>query len=360
MKKIFTLLSAVLFSATTFAQAYGAPESIEFDYAHNRWLISNPTYSNILSRDSQTGVVTVFATGASGPQGLEIVNDTLYSCEGGNIHLYNINTGASIATIAFAGATFLNGITHDINGTLYITDFSQKKIHRLNTATRQHNIFVTGLVKSPDGIIYDQPNNRCVFVNWGASAPIMRVNLTDSTTATITATTLGNCDGIAKDGAGNYYVTSWTGSSITRFSNTFTNPTTVISTGLNNPADIFYNTVTDTLAVPNSGGNNTKYYYFGSSIGINEITNSTFNLTVSPNPVGERTEINYELNADGKVSIQLFDIKGQVVKTIAEENQSTGKHTIMLDKSGIAGGNYLLKLNNNNREETKKVIVNKQ
>ncbi len=358
MKKIITLLSAVLFSATTFAQAYGAPESIEFDYAHNRWLISNPTYSNILSRDSQTGVVTVFATGANGPQGLEIVNDTLYSCEGGSIHLYNINTGASIATLAFAGATFLNGITHDINGTLYITDFSQKKIHRMNTATRQHNVFVTGLVKSPDGIIYDQPNNRCVFVNWGANAPIMSVNLSDSTTATVLATTLGNCDGITKDGAGNYFISSWTGSKVTRYSNTFTNPTIVI-TGLNQPADIFYNVLTDTLGVPNSGSNlnNTQYYYFGTTIGVNEIANSNFNLTVSPNPAEERTEINYELMTDGKLSIQLFNIEGQLVKTIVDENQTKGKHTVLLDKTGIASGNYLLKLNSNNSIETKKVII---
>ncbi len=356
MKKLITLLSAALFTSITYAQTYGAPESIEYDVAHNRWLISNPTYSNILSRDSQTGVVTVFATGANGAQGLEIVNDTLYSCENASLHLYNINTGASIISINF-GATYLNGITHDNIGNIFATDFSAMKIYRYNTATRQFNIFVTGLTLSPDGIIYDQPNNRCVFVNWGANAPIMSVNLADSTTAIITATTLGNNDGIAKDGAGNYYISSWTGNKVTRFTNTFTSPTTVISSGLNHPADIFYNIATDTLAVPNSGGNNTKYYYFGPVAGVNELTNNSFNLSVSPNPIGETTVVSYKINDDGKTSIQLFDIKGQLVKTIADENQSKGKHSILIDKTGIAAGTYLLKLNNNNITETKKVII---
>ena len=223
MKKLLfsTLLS--MYMLASFAQSYNSPESIEFDYANNRWLIANNSGNNILARNSATGAVTVFAPCSGGPHGIEIVNDTLYVNAGGSIKLFNLNNGAAIATIAM-GATFLNGLTHD-NTYLYSTDFSAKKIYRVNIATRAFSVFVnaTGGTSSPNGIIYDAANNRCVFVGWGASAPIKAVDVTTGAVTTIITSTLGNCDGITMDGAGNYYISSWTGNKITRFNIHFSN-----------------------------------------------------------------------------------------------------------------------------------------
>jgi hypothetical protein len=356
MKQLFTILSIVLFSSFGFAQAYNSPESIEFDYANNRWLIANNSGNNILARSSATGAVTLFATCTGGPHGIEIVNDTLYVCAGASIKMFNINTAAATGTISM-GATFLNGITHDASY-LYATDFSAKKIYRVNIATRAFSIFVASTgTASPNGIIYDQPNNRCVFVNWGASAPINAMDITTGAVSLITATTLGNCDGIAKDGTGNYYVSSWTGNKITRFTNTFTGPTTVV-TGLSSPADIFYNTVTDTLGNPNSGTlNNTTYHYFGTASAIDESEKNKLKLSVFPNPIGKSAEIKYETTVEGKVLIQLFDVTGKMVKTITDENQGAGKHSIILDKSTNSAGNYFLKASTANGVETKKIVI---
>lgn len=360
MKKLFTFLSAVLFSATMFAQAYSSPESIEFDYANNRWFISNNGSGEILARNSATGVRTVFASGiSSGPHGLEIVNDTLYVCDGGYLRAYNINTGALVFNKNLAG-TFLNGITHDNSGYLYITDFSAYKIFRFDITTRTFTTFVTSTgTPSPNGIIFDQPNNRCVFVNWGASAPIKAVDLTTAAVTTVTATTLGNCDGIAKDGTGNYYVSSWSGGSkVTRFTNTFTTPTTVISTGLSSPADIFYNVLTDTLGVPNSGsGNNTTYHYFGTATAIDESEKNRFNFSVSPNPVSKTAEIKYEIQVQENIKISLFDVKGQLIKTIVDENQSKGEHVVTFDRSTLSAGNYFITISNTSGTETKKIVI---
>jgi len=356
MKQLFTILSVVLFSGFGFAQAYNSPESIEFDYANNRWLIANNSANNILSRSSVTGAVTVFATCSGGPHGIEIVNDTLYVCAGANIKMFNINTAAAIGTISM-GATFLNGITHD-NTYLYSTDFTAKKIYRINIATRAFSIFVASTgTASPNGIIYDQPNNRCVFVNWGASAPINAMDVTTGAVTLITASTLGSCDGIAKDGAGNYFISSWTGNKITRYTNTFTTPTTVV-TGLTNPADIFYNTLTDTLGNPNSGTlNNTTYHYFGSTTAIDESEKNKLKLAVFPNPIGKTAEIKYETSAQGKVLIQLFDVTGKLVNTIADENQGVGKHAVTFDRSANAAGNYFLKVSTATGVETKKIVI---
>ena len=358
MKKGILILSTMLLGITAgYAQLYNSPESIEFDYANNRWLIANNSGNNILARNSATGAVTVFAACSGGPHGIEIVNDTLYVNAGGSIKLFNINTAAAIGTISM-GASFLNGLTHDATY-LYSTDFTAKKIYRVNIATRAWSVFVaaTGGTSSPNGILYDAPNNRCVFVGWGASAPIKAMDITTGAITTIITSTLGNCDGITQDLAGNYYISSWTGNKITRYTSTFTTPTTVV-TGLSSPAEIFYNTITDTLGNCNSGTtNNTTYHYFGSATSVTEMSSGDLNLTVSPNPVSKTATIDYELKTDGKVMIQLFDIKGALVKTIADENQSKGKQTAFLSKSGVSAGTYLLKITTNSGVASKKIIV---
>ena len=356
MKKLFTIASAILFSVAGFSQAYNSPESIEFDYANNRWLIANNSGNNILSRSSVTGVVTVFAPCTGGPHGIEIVNDTLYVNAGGNIKLFNINTAASLGTIAM-GAAFLNGLTHDATY-LYSTDFSAKKIYRINIATRAFSVFVTGLAKSPNGIIYDQPNNRCVFVNWGAAAPIMAFDVTTGVVSTPMTTTLGNCDGITRDPAGNYYISSWTGNKITRFTSAFASPTTVV-TGLDSPAEIFYNILTDTLGNTNSGAtlNNTTYHYFGSATAIDESEKSKFKFLVNPNPIAKTAEIKFELKSEGNVKIELYDVKGQLVKTIVNQTQSIGMHSINFDRSSLSAGNYFFTISTSVGTETKKVVI---
>ena len=192
---------------------------------------------------------------------------------------------------------------------------------------------------------------------WGGT--FKSVSLVDSTTATVLASTLTSCDGIAKDGAGNYFVSAWGSNSVTRYTNTFTSPTTVV-TGLTSPADIFYNVLTDTLAVPNSGSlNNVQFYYFGSTIGIDENASSNFNLSINPNPVGENSVINYETKADGKVIIELMDVKGDLVKTISSDNQSAGKHAANFDASTIYSGTYFIKISSDGNNETRKVVIKK-
>lgn len=358
MKKIILSLALSVFTvAGVYAQAYNSPESIEFDYAHNRWLIANNSGNNILARNSATGAVTVFAPCSGGPHGIEIVNDTLYVNAGANIKMFNLNTGAAIATITM-GATFLNGLTHD-NNYLYSTDFSAKKIYRVNIATRAWSVFVTatGGTSSPNGIIYDAPNNRCVFVGWGSSAPIKAMDVTTGAVTTIITSTLGNCDGITQDAAGNYYISSWTGNKITRFTSTFTSPTTVVM-GLSNPAEIFYNVLTDTLGNTNSGSaNNTTYHYFGSAATIKETETEKFKFSLNPNPVVKSAQIDYELTKDEHVSIQLYDVTGKLVKSVLEENQSKGPQTAFFSRSGLPAGTYLVTIKTGSATATRKIII---
>ena len=111
---------------------------------------------------------------------------------------------------------------------------------------------------------------------WGNNADILAFDLEggDMTTL-VNGTGLGNLDGIDVDGSGQYYVSSWSPTRITRFSNDFADAETVVTGagGLSSPADISYAVGIDTLGVANSGSDEVTFHGFGGTpSGIEEST----------------------------------------------------------------------------------------
>jgi hypothetical protein len=268
MKNILLIAFMLLSSIVLNAQSLSGPESIEYDAANNRYLISNTSSGQILAR-AANGTLSVFKSGISpAPYGLEILENRVYACCGGFIRGFNLQTGAQEININL-GATFLNGITTDGVGNLFATDFNTKKIYRIKPASNSYNVMASNLVQSPNGICYDQANNRLVFVNWGNNAPVKALSLLDSAVTTLTATTLQNCDGIVWNGLDTWYVTAWGPQKAVKFNASFTGGPTNVITSLANPADIDYNIEGDTLAIPNSGNNTLTFVGFPSIVNVN-------------------------------------------------------------------------------------------
>lgn len=335
MKKIFPLLFCGLSAFQVNAQTLNSPESVEYNPTTQTWFISNNGSGEIFER-SATGTLSVFASGiGSGPHGMEIVGDSLYVCDGSNLRLYLVSTGALLSNTNL-GATFLNGITHDPFGNLFITDFSGKKIYRFTMATGQFNVFVSGLTKSPNGIIYDNINQRLVFINWGSNAPVMAVNLSDSTTSTVYATTLGNCDGIAMNCQGEFYVSSWTPNRISKFPNDFSSaPVNMNASGLSSPADIFFAQDTDSLGVPNSGNNSVTFYHYASclNVGIDHTVGSSAITRIFQS--GDQLHIELSVY-DPSNELQIYDLNGRLLhrcsasQALAWKPEHSGVYVITL------------------------------
>lgn len=240
-------------STVSFSQALNGPESIEWDTANSRWLIGNKGNGTILAR-SEAGTLSNFVSGIpSGPYGIEILGNVLYSCEGGVVRGYNLTSGSTVFTLNLNG-TFLNGLTSDGVGFLYATDFTAKKIFKIDVNAVTFSTIASGLVKTPNGILYDGENNRCIYVTWGTNAPINAINLTTNAITTILATTLSNCDGITRDSCGNYYVSSWGNNRLNKFDASLTGTHTVLPTALSSPADLDtkFGTVSDIIGNTNS------------------------------------------------------------------------------------------------------------
>ena len=343
-----TTLFFLLFSALIFSQAYSGPESAEYDYTNNRWLIANTTSHEVLARNS-AGVLSVFVTGlVSGPYGIEIVGDTLYCCSGASVKGYLLSTGANVFNLNI-GATFLNGLAHDNSGNLYATDFSAKKIFKINIASSTFSAVASSLVQSPNGIVFDQANNRCVFVNWGASAPIKAIDVTTNAVTTLLATTLSNIDGITRDGSGNYYISTWGGQNVLKYDSAFANPAVTVTTGLSNPADLFYNTVNNVLAIPNAGNNTVTF------LDLNLKTNESAwlnSLSVYPNPTNTAAFVKFDLNTPMSISYQIVSVDGRVVATnTISDFQSNG--VLSIATANLTAGLYYLTFKAN--ENTKSI-----
>lgn len=78
-----------------------------------------------------------------------------------------------------------------------------------------------------------------------------------------------------------------------------------------------------------------------------------------PNPFNPTTEIAYTLAEDSDVVIQVYNVKGQIVETLVNENQSKGEHTVTWNADNMASGVYFYKINTNSFSQMKKCILMK-
>lgn len=337
MKSIFTL--AFCFSLSSlFAQAFSNPESVEYDVANGRYLVSNRGTVKSIQSVIPGQAPILFTSDVTSPAGLEILGSKLWVCDGGRMKSYDLATGALVNNIN-VGASFLNGVTSDGSQYLFVSDFTAKKIYRINTVTEAFNVMVANTVSSPNGMWYEGANNRLIFVNWGTNAAIKAVSLIDSTVSTLTPTSLGNCDGIGKDAAGNYFVSAWSTQSINKFDNSFASLGSVV-TGLNNPADIYYNTLNDTVAVPNSSNNTVTFHFLGSGVGISE-NGDDFAHSIYPNPGNSDGTISYTLGESSQVEFVLYGLDGTSVLKRTASYQEKGVNSIDLKEDHLPSGEYV-------------------
>ncbi|MHB1687259.1 MAG: T9SS type A sorting domain-containing protein [Ignavibacteriaceae bacterium] len=78
-----------------------------------------------------------------------------------------------------------------------------------------------------------------------------------------------------------------------------------------------------------------------------------------PNPFNPSTIINYQLPKDGFVSLKVFDVVGNEVKTLVNGFKSAGSYSVNFDASHLASGMYFYRLQANDYISIKKMILMK-
>ncbi len=63
-----------------------------------------------------------------------------------------------------------------------------------------------------------------------------------------------------------------------------------------------------------------------------------------PNPFNPTTILSYDLKTEAHVKLAVFNLVGQVVQVLVDENQPVGTYEITFDASQLPAGIYLYKL----------------
>ncbi|MCK4654342.1 MAG: T9SS type A sorting domain-containing protein, partial [Candidatus Cloacimonetes bacterium] len=84
-----------------------------------------------------------------------------------------------------------------------------------------------------------------------------------------------------------------------------------------------------------------------------------------PNPFNPTTNISFSIEENGLVSLKIYNIRGQLIKTLVSENLDAGVHTMVWDgkdnnSQSVSSGIYLYKMKAGGRyTSTKKMILMK-
>lgn len=119
------------------------------------------------------------------------------------------------------------------------------------------------------------------------------------------------------------------------------------------------------LFIPNSSSVQT--FYFDDLTGpplINpsgiSMSDDSPSFTLSqnfPNPAKQNTIIRFQLNSCGLVSLELFDMLGNSVSSVLNQEMKAGGHAVPLETSTVANGIYFYVLKKDGFSQTKRMVV---
>lgn len=92
-----------------------------------------------------------------------------------------------------------------------------------------------------------------------------------------------------------------------------------------------------------------------SAVGINETSNVN-SISASPNPFGATTTFNVNLTNNTDVEISVYDVMGQKVETVIDQDMSAGKHNIAWTPANLADGVYFVQMVIDGKVTTKRIV----
>ena len=99
-------------------------------------------------------------------------------------------------------------------------------------------------------------------------------------------------------------------------------------------------------------------FSYSKVVQVNTNLISTFELKQNyPNPFNPSTQISFSLAQSGLVTLSVYNLLGQEVKTLINRNMEAGSHSITFDASDLQSGVYIYKLTSSSSSLTKKMIL---
>ena len=76
-----------------------------------------------------------------------------------------------------------------------------------------------------------------------------------------------------------------------------------------------------------------------------------------PNPFHNTTRITYTLSQGGPVRLQVFDIRGRLVRVLADHSHEPGIYTLVFDGHGLPSGAYFYRLETAAGAQTQRMVL---
>jgi len=339
------------------------PESVVYDSFNSRYLVSNFGNGSIVQIDS-TGTQSLYLLSVQSQGGLHIADSVLYIiCGQYGIKGYDLISGENVMDITLSGYPNINDVTSDNNGNLYVSCPSQNSIYKINIASEESWIFADQNMQSPNGIFFDEENDRLLVVSYRMNSPIQAVSLSDSTVTTVITTNKDGLDGLTRDAENNYYFSSWQTNKVYIIDGDFRDPPEIFSSHNDDPADIFYDNENDLLAVPLFFSSQIEFIPGSVNYSSELITQSPEIIELSnyPNPFNPDTTISFNLTSEhqDKTELIIYNLKGQEIRQYPIHNDQTSVIWDGTDEIGnnVSSGIYYYKLKNGKNEKTQKMIM---
>jgi len=89
---------------------------------------------------------------------------------------------------------------------------------------------------------------------------------------------------------------------------------------------------------------------------VKEVVSNDFDLQIFPNPTRGNAQVAFELAQAAEVTVEIYNLTGQLVNTLPTTRRVAGKHLLTLDHQ-LATGTYQVKLVVENKVEVARLIV---
>lgn len=244
---------------------FKVPESVYADLSGNILYISNidgvpdkKDGKGFISKIRLDGSIDKlrWVEGLDAPKGMALYKNMLYVADISRVVAIDTKKGKVVNTFLVDGAQFLNDVTADGQGNIYISDSATGKIHIIKdnklTLYFEDAQFkrINGLLSVPEGLIVADAGNGKIYL------------LDKSKKISPFSETAPGADGVVNAGQGTLIISSWGGE--VYFVNQDKEATKILDTTENklNSADIDYNQLSKTLYIPTFFGNKIMAYAF--------------------------------------------------------------------------------------------------
>ena len=75
-----------------------------------------------------------------------------------------------------------------------------------------------------------------------------------------------------------------------------------------------------------------------------------------PNPASATQRLEYEVKKSGPVKIEVLDQQGQTLRTVLNEKQEPGQHTLDVNVADLQRGTYLYKITTRGGTESRRFV----